>query len=349
MGIHQFHCILRASVVISFSLCSTSPIPLRSLCCLLFNSALPSLSSLILFFYPSAMPKLIAIMNPRSGTGRAPKILEDIRPVFASAGIKLDTRATTHAGHAAEIAQSAELTDIDGICVIGGDGTMHEALNGMMNRADGGRVPLGLIPGGCGNSLMHDLNLTDPVRAAERIVQLKPRPLDLMNIRMPESTCYSFNLAAFGIMVTANMKAERLRMFGHRRYDIAGVWDIMFHRHHEAVLTIDDESPAKDDYAFIIGMNTMYMGVGMKIAPSARLDDGKVDLLLVRHAKRHQLIRMLTRVYKGNHVGDPALEYHKVTSFSIETPTPQPLNIDGEMKGSTPVRITTEPHAAELL
>ncbi len=276
-------------------------------------------------------------------------MLEDIRPIFADARIDLDTRETTHAGHAMEMARSLDLADVTGICAIGGDGTLHEILNGMMQREDGKRVPLGLVPGGSGNSLMHDLDLTNPMAAAQRIARLDPSPLDLMKVETCGATWYAFNLVAFGIMVTANMKAERLRMFGRRRYEIAGVWDIIFHRHHAAILTVEDEQPREDDYAFIIGMNTMHMGVGMKIAPGAELADGKLDLLLVRKAKRHQLARMLAKVYNGKHINDPVLEYRQVTSFCIEAPNASPLNIDGEVKGTTPVSVTLERHAVELL
>lgn len=295
------------------------------------------------------MHKFIMIINPHSGLRQGRQILDDVLPVFANAGIKLDVLKTTHDGHGCETPEFMNLEDVDGICVIGGDGTFHEVLNGIMRRKDGKRLPLGLIPGGTGNSLMHDLQTTDPLKAAERIAGFDPRPLDLMKVECPDMTCYAFNMVAFGIMAGVNVKAEKLRMFGRRRYDVAALWEIIFHRHHKAVLTIDDGKPEEDGYAFITGMNTVHMGLGMKVAPRAKINDGKLDLLLVRRARRRQLIGMFKKVYSGEHVRAPQLEYRQVTSFGITTSEPAPLNIDGEIKGTTPVTVTLEAQAVQLL
>ncbi len=295
------------------------------------------------------MRRLVMIMNPHSGLRQGQRILDDVTPVLTSAGIKLDIQKTTHAGHGAEIAESIGVEEVDGICIIGGDGTFHEVLNGMMRRKDGKRPPLGLIPGGTGNSLMHDLQTTDPLTAAARIARFDPQPLDLMKVECPDMTCYSFNMTAFGVLVSANIKAEKLRLFGRKRYDIAALWEIVFHRHCRATLTIDNEKPEEDDYAFITGMNTIHMGFGMRIAPRAELSDGKLDLLLVRRAGRRQLVGMLNKVYSGEHVNAPQLEYRQVSSFSIATSEQVPLNIDGETRGTTPVKVTLAAQAAQLL
>lgn len=307
------------------------------------------LFSVFCFLYSLLMPKLIMIMNPHSGLRQGPQILDDVLPIFANAGINLDIQKTTHAGHGDEMAELMSLQDVDGICAIGGDGTLHEVLNGMMRRKDGKRLPLGLIPGGIGNSLMHDLQTTDPLKAAERIAGFAPQPMDLMKVECPDMICYAFNIAAFGMMVSANIKAEELRVFGRKRYDVAALWEIIFHRHHKAILTVDNGKAEEDDYAFITGMNTIHMGLGMKVAPRAEIDDDKLDLLLVRRARRHQLIGMLKKVYTGEHVRAPQLEYRQVTSFSITTLRPAPLNIDGEIKGTTPVTVTLEHQAVQLL
>ncbi|MDP6524369.1 MAG: diacylglycerol kinase family lipid kinase [Kiritimatiellia bacterium] len=295
------------------------------------------------------MPRLAMIVNPHSGLQQGPQILDVVMPFLANAGLTLDVRETSHPEHAGEMAELMNVEGLDGICAIGGDGTFHEVLNGVMRRKDGKRLPLGLIPGGLGNSLMHDLQTIDPLKAAKRITRLDPQPMDLMKVECPDMTCYAFNLAAFGLMVGANIKAERLRVFGRRRYDVAALWEIIFNRHHKAMLTVDNGKPEEDDYAFITGMNTVHMGLGMKIAPRAKIDDGKLDLILVRRVRRHQLIGMLSKVYSGEHVSSPQLEYRQVTSFKITTSAPAPLNIDGEIKGTTTLTVTIEPQAVQLL
>lgn len=244
---------------------------------------------------------------------------------------------------------TADLSGLDGICAIGGDGTFHYVLNAMLNREDGQVLPLGLIPSGTGNSLAHDLDTTDPLVAARRVARFQPQPLDLMEVRSDGFRGYAFNLAAFGIMVGANQKAERWRWLKGKRYDAAALWEIAFHRHYAATLTIDEGDPMPGDYCLIAGLNTVHTGLGMRAAPHAELADGKLDLVIIRQVRRHHLVGMLKNIYRGTHIDDPRCEYLQATSFRIEAQRPSPLNVDGETRGSTPVTVRLLPAKVQLL
>ena len=104
-----------------------------------------------------------------------------------------------------------------------------------------------------------------------------------------------------------------------------------------------------DDFTFVIGCNTRYTGKGMKMAPKAKLDDGLMDIVVVRHGPgRIKLLSMLPKVYNGSHIKSSLLEYHQVSEFSLIPKKDEILNIDGEVLGSTPVHVKMLPKAFSI-
>ena len=137
--------------------------------------------------------KFVLIVNPQSGKKQSPKILDLVKPVFDSYGVEVSIIRTDFPGHAKDLATSSDLDGYAGFLVLGGDGTFNEVVNGMFARSDGKTFPIGLIPGGSGNSLLHDLGLVDPVAAAEAIVAGHTRFIDAAQIHMNGSEQYSTN------------------------------------------------------------------------------------------------------------------------------------------------------------
>ena len=114
--------------------------------------------------------RFVLVVNPQSGKKQSTALLNTIKPIFDSSVIELSIITTDFPGHARELASELEFTDYDGLLILGGDGTFHEVVNGMLGRQDGMALPIGLIPGGSGNSVAHDLGLLDPIAAAKAIV-----------------------------------------------------------------------------------------------------------------------------------------------------------------------------------
>ena len=96
------------------------------------------------------MKKFYMVVNPHGGLKKGIKILEKVRPIFEGGGAELTVLETEYAGHAREYANEMDFTGYDGFCAIGGDGTMHEVINGMLKRPDGRKLPIGLVTGGTG-------------------------------------------------------------------------------------------------------------------------------------------------------------------------------------------------------
>ncbi len=288
------------------------------------------------------------IINPHGGVKTGSKILEKVNPYFADANAELNIIETEYAGHARDISREVSFEGYSGLCAIGGDGTLHEMINGLMTRSDGMRIPIGLITGGTGNSFMHDVNCLDPVEAVQRILTNRIRKIDIFKAEAEGGPYYGFNIVGWGMPTDINFLAEKMRWLGGQRYNIASILEVLKFKTRLARIEIEGRITVAD-FAFVMGCNTMYTGKGMKMAPLARLDDGLLDLIIVRKAGRLKLLRMFPKVFTGKHIADPIVEYRQVKKFSIFPEDRNTLNIDGEMLGSTPVKVEVMPKEIEVL
>jgi len=294
------------------------------------------------------MAKYYLLVNPHGGLKKALGILEKVQPIFEGNGDSLTIIETEYAGHARDLANTVDFNGYDGFCAIGGDGTMHEIINGMMKRSHQRRLPIGLITGGTGNSFMHDMNCLDPVVAAKRIITGRLRPIDIAEVDANGEILYAFNIVGWGMPTDINIIAEKLRWFGGQRYNIASIIEVLRYRQRLAKLVIEGNTVI-GDFGFILGCNTIHTGRGMKMAPLAQTDDGLIDLIIVRKAGRLKLLRLFPKVFKGGHVGDLVVDYRQVKEFSIIPQEDHVLNIDGELIGSTPIHVHVLPKAIDVL
>lgn len=291
--------------------------------------------------------RFVMVVNPGAGRRQGEKLLEAVRPVFAAADADLDVHVTTHAGHAQDMARTMDLARYSGFCVVGGDGTIHEAVGGLMQRRDPAATPLGIIPGGTGNTVLEHLQCSTSHDAARRIVAGKVLPLDVARVTMGSTITHCANILGWGAVVDINRTAEQLRALGPTRYAVAAISHILRAKRRPAKLILDGQS-VEDDFLLIMACNTCFTGKGMKMAPKAHMGDGKIDVVVVRQASRWQMFKLFQCVFDGSHLDLPWVEYHQVRSFRIETDKVDPLNLDGELKGSTPVLAEIIPGALKV-
>jgi YegS/Rv2252/BmrU family lipid kinase len=292
--------------------------------------------------------KFIITVNPHGGKKLGPLLLNRVKPLFEAKGIELFVVETTFAGHAKELANQLNITEYDGFIGIGGDGTLHEIINGMLSRHDGRKIPIGIIPGGSGNSYMHDLQLTDPLKAAKAIINGKTRSLDTAKVEVNHIIKYSNNMIGWGLVTDVGNQAEHFRWLGTNRYTILSVVEVLRHKSRPATLIMDDKK-IEDEFIFIIACNSIHVGKGMKMAPKARLDDGLIDLIVIRSGvSRTRLLQVLPKLFDGSHINEPELEYYQTSHFSLIPETDEILNIDGEIMGSTPIQVNVIPKAFEM-
>jgi len=294
------------------------------------------------------MKKYYLLVNPKGGHKKGLEIYEKVKHVFTNADTNVTVLHTEYAGHAFDFANTLDFAGYDGLCAIGGDGTMYELINGMLKRDDNHKIPIGLITGGTGNSFMYDVDCLDPLDAAKRIVQHKLRPLDIAKVNANGELFYSFNIIGWGLATDAGKLAEKLRWLGGVRYDVASIIEVLKGKDRIATLTLDKEV-IKENFIFIIGCNTIHTGKAMKMAPLAQLNDGKIDLIIVRKTSRINLLKLFPKLFSGDHIKSPLVEYRQVKNFSISLEETNDLTIDGEIIGSTPLYVQMIPKMVNVL
>ena len=294
------------------------------------------------------MKKYYLLVNPKGGHKKGLEIYEKVKHVFTNADTNVTVLHTEYAGHAFDFANTLDFVGYDGLCAIGGDGTMYELINGMLKRDDNHKIPIGLITGGTGNSFMYDVDCLDPIDAAKRIVQHKLRPLDIAKVNANGELFYSFNIIGWGLATDAGKLAEKLRWLGGVRYDVASIIEVLKGKDRIATLTLDKEV-IKENFIFIIGCNTIHTGKAMKMAPLAQLNDGKIDLIIVRKTSRINLLKLFPKLFSGDHIKSSLVEYRQVKNFSISLEETNDLTIDGEIIGTTPLNVQMVPKMVNVL
>ena len=135
---------------------------------------------------------------------------------------------------------------------------------------------------------------------------------------------------------------------GTSRYTLVSLIEIIKNKNRNATLIIDNEE-YKKTFTFIIACNTKYVGKGMYMAPNAVIDDGLLDLIVVKgNLSRRLLLKTLPKLFKGTHIDDPNIDYKQISKFSLLTENKDLLNIDGELKGTTSIEVEVLNNAIEV-
>ncbi len=291
--------------------------------------------------------RLCFVVNPYSGNGRGSRIMEKIMPLFDDAGITSDIHETQFSGHAQEIVTGLDLSAYDGIVSVGGDGTMHQVLNGMLVHGNNPDVNLGVIPGGSGNAFMESIGCLDPVEAAKIIIKGETAPVDAASIILGGEALWASNIVGWGFVTDVQIFAEKNRWLRGNQYTVGGAVKIMQGKKRKAKLVIGGVE-TDETFTFIIACNTAYTGRGMLMAPKAKINDGLIDLLIVRKASRLQMLKLLPAVFEGKHIHSPVVDYRQVSEFSLIPEVDELINLDGELVGMSPLHLKMVPGAYRM-
>tara|TARA_B110000263_G_C15241891_1_gene479769 strand:+ start:237 stop:1139 length:903 start_codon:yes stop_codon:yes gene_type:complete len=299
------------------------------------------------------MNTVLLIVNPVSGKKIAKKILPTVVSELEKNKFRINIMESEYKGHIEKILNTYSIENYYYCCIIGGDGSFHEAINGLMKRLDSLKIPLCLIPAGSGNSLARDLGILDLKIAISSIINGKKLSIDIARIDYDNQTIYSFNITGWGMVATIGINAERFRWLGTSRYTILSIFEIIFKKTNTANIIYYDQDKKKheidNNFIFAVLCNTVHTGKGMKIAPKAKLNDGLIDLVLIKDTSRLKLFRLMSKLFSGQHIYDDIVEYSHISKFKLKTNIKSQLNIDGEIKGSTPFKLTVIPNAIKII
>ncbi len=293
--------------------------------------------------------KLLLVFNPRAGGGRAAKRLPQISKLFSASGVDSLVLTTRHENHAEKLVREARLNEFDAIAVAGGDGTLSQVVNGLMSHHPDERRPLGLIPIGTGNAFSRDIGLEpDAWREGIGVITKgRSQRIDVGKICTESETFHFLNIAGLGFVTDAGRTAARLKFAGKSAYTLATLWRCLLLKSHSLEIEVDGQS-IRQDNLFAEVSNSRYTGTSFLIAPDAKIDDGLLDVVLVRRLSRTRLLRLFPSVFTGRHLAYDEVSTRRGRVVSIRSPSGLELMVDGEFRGRTPARIECLPGAIEM-
>lgn len=249
-----------------------------------------------------------------------------MRHRLADAGIAFDEAVTTGPGEAIGIAERAA-AGYDGVVAVGGDGTVHEVVNGLMRA--GGRAALGVVPLGSGDDFAK-LLANDPV---SRLSNGSSRPFDVGLISCGSGTRYFANGMDIGFGAHGARNVARVPRFltGFGAYLAALLLTMIRYPQLRVRLQLDDAPPFELTTAMTAVMNGTTFGGSFRVCPGARPDDGWLDLLLVDAVSRLEILQLVPKILRGTHAGDPRLRLVRAARVAIESDIPLLVEADGEI------------------
>jgi YegS/Rv2252/BmrU family lipid kinase len=235
--------------------------------------------------------------------------------------------------------------------VVGGDGTVHEVVNGVAGREG---VELALIPRGTGWDFARTHEVPKRLAKALQIaIDGKAKPFDLGRATYQanggERTAWFANIASVGMSGAVARRANETTkaLGGKASYAIALL--AVFARWQNVPLRVAVDAETReavmDDVIVAVGR---YLAGGMKITPDAEPDDGLFDVLLIGDVTKTELVRVMPKLYRGTHLPHPKGEVLRGAAVTIEADEPMPIQLDGEQPGTTPARFVIVPNAVRL-
>jgi len=286
----------------------------------------------------------LLLINPEAGGGRAARLVPAIERQLHQHGLKLEIYRSESPGSIRRWLPAKALAGVDAVIVAGGDGTLFETVNGLMAHPAESRPPLGVLPIGTGNAFCRDLGLHpgDWQAALALILRGDTRQIDVAKLDCAEGQFYFVNIAGMGFVVDAGRTALKLKAIGRSAYTLAALWQTLRLRSHALCIEVDGKR-FEQDSLFAEISNSRYTGTSFLIAPAARLDDGLLDVTLVRLLPRSRLLRLFPSIYSGTHVEYPEVSVLQGEEISILQPAHSPMMMDGEFVGTTPASIRCLP------
>jgi diacylglycerol kinase (ATP) len=289
------------------------------------------------------MKKYALILNPKAGRGKAERLQTQILNLLTENLGEVDLYRTEYSGHATEIGSRIK-NEYSVIIVAGGDGTMHETVNGIID----GKATLAAIPIGSGNDFVKMLNLPKNI---EEIIQViirdKRKRIDIGKIGdryFPNGLGIGFDAC----VVRESEKVKRLRGF---LIYLFSVIKTIFKYSNEAVTIIIDNSPVEKEVFLIAVGNGKAMGGGFYLTPDAIIDDGLFDICIINALSKREALMNLPKAIKGKHIEMEQVQMIRTDKLKIVSKKGIAAHADGELVGLDlkNIEISILPKALEVI
>ncbi len=277
--------------------------------------------------------KHIFIINPAAGKGRSSQLIPFIEECFKDKEDECSIYITKYPGQGAEIAREHAGREKCRIYAVGGDGTVNEAVNGIAGTASS----LGVIPTGSGNDFIRSYQETfDIKRMIAETVGGREKTIDLARV----NDKYFINISSIGFDANVVFNANKFKKVPGITGSMAYLFSVIYtvFKKKISAIKVDMDGEKMELRALLVAIaNGRYYGGGIMPAPGAELDDGLLDVCLVREVTRFQILNLFPKYMKGLHGQIKEASFHKCRKISIESTEKLCVNIDGEIIEETTV------------
>ena len=305
------------------------------------------------------MKDSLFIINPASARGGTPRKWADQRIRLAALGIDFDEHVTTREGEATGVTREALKAGATRVIAVGGDGTLGEVVNGYFDARGTTINPaasIGLLPSGTGSDFHRSLGRPDWIRA---LTSNETRSIDAARAEFTErdgnrNSRVFINVASFGLGGEVSELVNRWRktlpgwISGSARFAAAAIAALHRYRNVPVSIRVDEREIHMSSNLMIVA-NGKFAGGGMMLAPHAEVDDGLLDVILTDSASRLDVIKQLPRIRRGGYLTSPRVTELHARKVSIDSKTPLPIDLDGEMVGYTPSSVEVLPAGIRFL
>jgi len=302
--------------------------------------------------------KTIVILNPASGRGRASKLLPTIQAKLRASGLDFDLLLSERPWHTAELAEAAATQGIDAVIAAGGDGTINEAINGLMHARLKGftKTALGMLSIGTGNDFAFSLNIPTKLDSAiQALLRNKRRWIDiglLEGCNFPNGR-YFGNCVGIGFDAAGGILAEKITWArGMLAYFIAAVQNIFFYYKAPTLEIKLDGEIIHMPSLLVSVMNGKRIGGGFWTAPEAVPDDGLFDLCIAEEVSRPRMFTLIPHFLSGTQGSQPEIQMKRSSQVQITaTKGMMPIQADGEIldQACQQVSIVILPRQLEII
>jgi len=294
------------------------------------------------------MPSILVIYNPIAGRGRVKKYWPDVQQGLIDAGIEFDVAATSAPLEAVTLAEKAATKYLT-VIAIGGDGTIHEVVNGLLRASNEGEtIALGVVPLGNGDDFAKMIppqttiggKVYDWHVAIEKISKGQTKLFDVgrmlgnqLSSEQDNKPQYFMNGMDIGFGAQAALNFTKVPSFltGMAAYLAAILKTLIDYHIPKVSIQIDDQKAFEQSTTMTAITNGRCFGSGFWVCPEAQVDDGLLDVMVTQSVGRLKILRLIPKIMKGTHVNEPILKNYRARRVVIISQQPLVVEADGEI------------------
>ncbi len=287
------------------------------------------------------------ICNPSSGKQKFQQNIQDIKKILEEEGRKVTIYYTKKKYDAKKFTIASCKGSTDLIISVGGDGTLNEVVNGLMESDH--KLPLAIYPTGTVNDFANYFQLSTKVEDFHEMIERAEEKAVDVGVANDH---YFINVAAGGKIteVAHKVSSDAKTILGRMAYILEGARDFPreVFKPVQLKLSVDGEMVEKEVLFFLIS-NTQFVGGFKQLMNKAKTDDGKLDFLIIEKIPVKDFFNIFLKAFNGSHLNHPKVFYKNIENVKIEAAPPMEIDVDGEYLGNTPVEISVCKKAVKIL